>query len=413
MRFANLLVGTSCLIILVSACGTSAGSKSDTDSVPEEPILVHKLASEGVEEDNGLPVLKANQYAEYTLEVNQTGRYRITILGASKGDATLWIEDYIHNTDERTYDITGKLSINQNEKEVSIDGSPLQKGKHDIRIHVSEGVFRPDTLTMELLQAYSPTPDTLIQTMNGQTKQLVWSDEFESDGALDESKWLFNVGNWGWGNNELQYYTAQSNKNARIENGTLIIEAHKDSIGNGWTSARVTTQGKTTFLYGALEIRAKVPKGRGTWAAGWMLGDSYRDEISWPYCGEIDVLECVGYEINDTTGSGRNHATCHTPAYYFKKGNQISAQMELDSMDTKFHIYGMEWYPDSIRCLLDGEHYYTYDKTANELEWPFNQPQNIILNLAVGGGWGGAKGVDSTYTNHQFIIDYVRFYEYK
>lgn len=413
MRFIHSILGAGIGIAMLSACGNAGTSANGKKQEQTTPKLIYKSASEGVEFDNGLPVLKANEYAEYTLEVEETGRYRINVIGTAAGNATLWIEDYVHNTDDRIYDITGKLSVKAPNNRTSVDGSPLQKGTHEIRIHVSYGTFRPDTLTLELLRAYSSTPDTLVQAMKGKAKKLVWSDEFDSPGLPDESKWLYNIGNWGWGNNELQYYTSKSAKNARVENGNLIIEAHKDYLGAGWTSARITTQGKTTFLYGALEIRAKVPEGRGTWAAGWMLGDTYRDEISWPYCGEIDVLECVGYEINDTTGSGRNHATCHTPAYYFKIGNQISAQMNLDSMNTKYHIYAMEWYPDSIRCLLDGEHYYTYDKNANELEWPFNQPQNIILNLAVGGGWGGAKGVDSSYVNHQFIIDYVRWYEYE
>ena len=159
-------------------------------------------------------------------------------------------------------------------------------------------------------------------------------------------------------------------------------------MGQPWTSARLTTQGKTSFTYGRVEFRAMVPEGRGTWAAGWLLGDAYRDELSWPYCGEIDVLECVGYEIDDATGAGLNHATCHTRAYYFKQGNQIGSEIAVDSMNSVFHTFAIEWYPDAIHGYLDGGHYYTYDKTADRLEWPFNEPQNIIINLAVGGGWG-------------------------
>ena len=106
----------------------------------------------------------------------------------------------------------------------------------------------------------------------------------------------------------------------------------------------------------------------------------------------------------------RNHATCHTPAYYFKIGNQISAQKEVEAMHSEFHTYAVEWYPDRIEAYLDGEHYYTYDKTANKLEWPFSEPQCIIVNLAVGGGWGGAKGIDENWDRHQYILDYVRVY---
>ena len=154
-----------------------------------------------------------------------------------------------------------------------------------------------------------------------------------------------------------------------------------------------------------------MPLARGTWAAGWLLGDAYRDEISWPYCGEIDVLECVGYEINDTTEKGINHATCHTRAYYFKQNNQIGSEIEMDSMNMKFHIYSVEWYPNEIKGFVDGVHYYTYDKNANDQEWPFHQSQNIILNLAIGGGWGGLKGVDQSMVSQEYIIDYVRVFE--
>ena len=239
----------------------------------------------------------------------------------------------------------------------------------------------------------------------------MWSDEFNGEGLPDTSKWNFNIGNWGWGNNELQYYTENETKNVRQENGNLIIEAHKNSNDEGWTSARLTTQGKETFLYGRVEFRAKVPSGRGTWAAGWFLGDDYVDEVSWPYCGEIDVLECVGFEIDDLTGNGLNHATCHTRSYYFKQGNQIGSDIEVENMQNQFHVYAMEWYPSEIKAFVDGVHYYTYDKNANELEWPFQKPQNIVINLAIGGGWGGAKGIDSTYTNHQYILDYIRVYQ--
>ena len=157
----------------------------------------------------------------------------------------------------------------------------------------------------------------------------------------------------------------------------------------------------------------KVPVGRGTWAAGWLLGDAYEYELSWPYCGEIDVLECVGYEIDDETEKGLNHATCHTRAYYFKQNNQIGSQIEVENMNSEFHTYAIEWYPDAIHGYLDGEKYYTYDKNKDELEWPFHQAQNIIVNLAVGGGWGGAQGIDESWKNHQFILDYVRVYQLK
>jgi beta-glucanase (GH16 family) len=263
------------------------------------------------------------------------------------------------------------------------------------------------------MKEHRDTPKVYTQKMDGKEWTLVWSDEFEGSGLPDTTKWSYNFGNWGWGNNEPQYYTSSRIENARLENGTLIIEARKNDDGNEWTSARLTTQGKESFLYGRIEFRAKVPVTRGTWSAGWLLGDEYRDELSWPYCGEIDVLECVGFEIDDSTGNGKNHATCHTRSYYFKQGNQIGSEIAVSAMNTTFHTYAIEWYPDVIYGFLDGEKYYTYDMNKDELEWPFDKAQNIIVNLAIGGGWGGAKGIDESVESHQYILDYVRVYELK
>ncbi len=134
------------------------------------------------------------------------------------------------------------------------------------------------------------TPNSLKQKMKGEDWELVWSDEFDGQGLPDTTKWSYNIGDWSWGNNEPQYYTEGKLKNARQEDGHLIIEAHKNDDGNAWTSARLSTQGKQSFLYGKIEFKAKVPVGRGTWAAGWLLGDAYGDEISWHYCGEFDFL---------------------------------------------------------------------------------------------------------------------------
>lgn len=338
-----------------------------------------------------------------------TGRYNVSFYGKGATGNSVWLEDYIDNKDDRIYNVTGSVELDEFGFG-TIDGSPLAKGKHSMMLHI-DSLASVDSLVFDLMVEQEETPKSLTQKMDGTEWSLVWSDEFDGTGLPDATKWSNNIGNWGWGNNEPQYYTKGKTKNARQENGTLIIEAHKNDDGNKWTSARLTTQGRVSFKYGRIEYRAKVPAGRGTWAAGWLLGDAYQDELSWPYCGEIDVLECVGFEIDDSTGVGLNHATCHTRAYYFKQENQIGSEIEVDSMDTKFHTYAVEWYPNEIKGYLDGEHYYTYDKTANEQEWPFYTAQNIIINLAIGGGWGGAEGIDESYDSHQYILDYVRVYE--
>lgn len=348
----------------------------------------------------------------YTIEVPKTGRYSIQLFAFAKDSGQVWIEDYINNPDDRTYNITGILDgTKTGGHAVSVDGSPLKAGTHYIKVHAKKSEIVIDSIVFTLIQPHLETQATLRQNMQGSKWQMAWSDEFNGSGLPDSNKWSYNIGNWGWGNNEPQYYKANRIENTRQENGYLVIEAHKDDLNYPWTSARLTTAGKQSFLYGKIEFKAKVPSGRGTWAAGWLLGDDYRDELSWPYCGEIDVLECVGYEINDSTGDGLNHASCHTRAYYFKQGNHLTATTPVQNMQQEWHTYGIEWYPDSIRAYVDGNFYYTYDKVANELEWPFNKPQNIILNLAVGGGWGGAHGIDPNWNSHKFLVDYVRVYE--
>jgi beta-glucanase (GH16 family) len=398
-------------LLLFAACTAKSTANGDLD-VPSGIVIkaADYIESSGlVSETDSTITVSEGGWLSFMLPVAEAGRYRVTITGSPSEDALVWLEDYPFNADGRTYNITGNIAAPQGI--ATVDGSPLDTGSHPIKFHVAKGQFALKNITFDLLYPHKETPSVLTQSMEGTTWTLVWSDEFEGTGLPDTTKWSYNVGNWGWGNNEPQYYTDQRTQNARLENGNLIIEAHQDDMGYPWTSARLTTAGKVAFTYGKIEFRAKVPVGRGTWSAGWLLGAAYRDELSWPYCGEIDVLECVGFEINDTTGAGLNHASCHTRAYYFKQNNQITATTPVENMNTEWHTYSIEWYPTGIRAYVDDVHYYTYDKTANALEWPFNDPQAIILNLAVGGGWGGAQGIDSTWRSHAFVLDYVRVYE--
>lgn len=398
-------------IAFLAACGAPSSNVGDPSVEEVANSWVLQVSDLQSETTDSVIQLAAGEKLDFEVSVPTCGRYRLTFEVAGTDSSSFWLEDYIHNLDDRSYNITGTLKPGDWDDLASVDGSPLDTGSHPVRLHVDKGGIELKSIGFELIQERKDSPVSYLQNMDGDRWELVWSDEFDGEGLPDTSKWSYNVGNWGWGNNEPQYYTANRTKNARQENGALIIEAHQNDMDQPWTSARLTTQGKFAFQYGKIEFRAKVPPGRGTWAAGWLLGESYRDEISWPYCGEIDVLECVGYEINDTTGKGRNHSTCHTRAYYFKQGNQIGAEIEVDSMYQKYHDYTIEWYPDRIEAFVDGEYFFTYDKNANELEWPFDNPQNIILNLAVGGGWGGAQGIDTSWASHRYILDYVRVFQ--
>jgi beta-glucanase (GH16 family) len=397
-------------------------SKNDMCSltVQAEDFLNSKVADiiKVTDKNEGYVKAASGGWLGYKVRIPETGRYKIRLYGGASDTSkvTCWIEDYIDNKDGRTYNITGNMILKGTSgagifNMVEKDGSPLDTGLHMIRLHYDTGMVAFDKICFELLRKHKTTPVILTQKTSGKDWKLVWSDEFNGTGLPDSLKWTFDIGNWGWGNNELQYYTANRVENARQENGNLIIEARKDDGNYLWSSARLTTRGKESFLYGKIEFRAKVPAGRGTWAAGWLLGDQYRDELSWPYCGEIDVLENVGYEMDQKTGDGKTHASIHCGAYYFKLGNQPTSIVDVKNMNNGYHVYSIEWLNGSISILIDGKKYFDYHDAANNLTWPFNKPQNIIINLAMGGGWGGLKGMDPDMKSAQYIIDYVRVYE--
>ena len=411
------------LILLVWACkpaDTTSDKKIETASTTEFLVQAEDFyeSSEGVSlSSDGQTITSlpdAVDWAAYEVEISQTGRYQIEVQAVSTegGEASFWLEDYIDNKDGRTYNITGSLRLlSEGNQTVSVDGSPLSAGKHKIKLHKKGAGVEVDAIQFKLLRAHQETPEVLTQNMEGEEWKLAWSDEFEGSGLPDTTKWTYDIGDWGWGNNELQYYTVAKSKNARQEDGNLIIESHKNDNGHAWSLARLTTRGKVAFKYGKIEFRAKVPPQRGNWAAGWTLGDTYRDEKSWPYCGEIDIMESVGYELNDETGEGKAHASVHCGAYYFKLGNQHTAQLPLENMVDEFHTYGVIWTPQKITAYVDDNPYLEYGDTKDSLTWPFDIPQNIILNLAMGGGWGGAQGMDENMTSQKLVIDYVRVYE--
>ncbi|MEO0043046.1 MAG: hypothetical protein RL329_2494 [Bacteroidota bacterium] len=241
---------------------------------------------------------------------------------------------------------------------------------------------------------------------NNKKWKLVWSDEFNKVGLPDTTKWGYDVGGNGWGNNEWQYYTDGDSNNVFVKNGILSITARKEKKhGKDYSSARMVTRGKADFTYGRIEIRAKLPKGRGTWPAGWMLGSNLK-EVGWPLCGEIDILEHVGFDPDTVVGS------VHTVTYNHIKGTQKSKKLFIKNPYTEFHTYAIEWTAEQMVFFLDDNAYLTVQnehKTDNE--WPFNKPQYLLLNLAIGGNWGGEKGVDETIFPLCMEVDYVRVFQ--
>ncbi len=237
------------------------------------------------------------------------------------------------------------------------------------------------------------------------TLNLVWADEFNGD-ALNLQDWTYEVGRGsnGWGNNELQYYTA--GENAKVEDGLLTIEARKD-INHNYTSTRIKTQDKQTFTHGRIDIRAKLPKGQGIWPALWMLGSDI-ETSNWPACGEIDIMELVGHEPEKT------HGTAHW-GYDFSqhkyRGNSYSLTNE--DFSEQFHVFSIYWEANAIYWYVDDVLFYTI--TSSDMEgqpYPFNKPFFFLFNVAVGGNW--PKAPDSTTTfPQQMVVDYVRMFQQK
>ena len=236
----------------------------------------------------------------------------------------------------------------------------------------------------------------------------VWSDEFDEPGLPDPAKWSYDVGGHGWGNKELQFYTEARRENARVENGTLIIEARReDWQGSRFTSARLNS--RAGWTYGRVEVRARVPRGRGTWPAIWMLPvrGTYA-KGGWPDNGEIDIMEHVGFD------PGVIHGTVHTRAYNHVARTQRGATLDVPDAQDAFHVYALEWTAQAIDIYVDSTRYFSFanERLANAQadwrQWPFDRDFRVLLNVAVGGNWGGQKGVDETIWPQRLEVDYVR-----
>lgn len=234
--------------------------------------------------------------------------------------------------------------------------------------------------------------------------KLVWSDEFNGTGLPDKNKWGYEVGMIR--NRESQYYTEADTSNVRQENGMLVIKGKRQKFDKAeYTSASIITKNKQHFLYGRIEVRAKVPMGRGTWPAIWLLGEN-KGEVGWPECGEIDIMEHVGFD------SMRVHGNVHTQAYYHRIKTNKGSSIEVSEPWNNFHVYAIEWSKSKIDFFVDDMLYFTFLKEKDNRDvWPFDTPHYLLLNLAIGGGWGGQKGIDMNKFPHKYYIDYVRVYE--
>ena len=283
------------------------------------------------------------------------------------------------------------------------------------------GIGLAGFVTQGAAQESSPqvaeTPEKRVETTVPAGFELVWSDEFDTPGLPDPTKWKYDTfrNKDGWFNNEKQYYAAERLENSRVEDGRLIIEARKEDLGpegfadwggQDYSSARLITQGQGDWTYGFFEIRAKLPCGVGTWPAIWMLPSD--PDVKWPAGGEIDIMEHVGFE------PGVIHHSLHTTAFNFSRGTQKTSQHELTTACDKMHKYQLLWAPKLMMFAVDDQPKFLFQKESEKkARWPFDKPQHLLLNVAVGGTWGGQKGIDPAVFPARMEVDYVRVYQPK
>ena len=285
-----------------------------------------------------------------------------------------------------------------------------ENNTYETRTNVITFRYGSESKTVEISQTgkEKPAPPTPAGMVVPDGYELDWNDEFDlEDGAIpDANKWRFESKPAGWVNNELQTYVAAGRNGVRtayIEGGALNIRAIKE--GKDVISARMYS--KKSWTYGYMEASIWLPKGKGTWPAYWMMPDDF--SRGWPGCGEIDIMEEVGYHANYTSSS------IHCMKYYHAIGTQKTHEQYTVGAEDGFHTYAVEWTPDALMFYVDGKKHFTFnnDKTGNDDTWPFNKNFYLILNLAWGGDWGGREGVDANALPCVMKVDYVRVFKKK
>ena len=353
--FANkkYLSALTAFVLLISCSSSSgdSGGDSGTGTTPSNLTVITEIFGQSTENPYGDGSGKVN----FTINATNATSYKI-----SYGDGT--VQNGVAGSNAYTYKTPG--TVNYLVNVTAFNGSNSIK-------------------------------KTIAVTLNVTTTP-VWSDEFDTNGAPNSSKWGYDIGAGGWGNNESQYYTNRSD-NVIVENGVLKIITKKESYqGSNYTSTRLLSKGKFSIKYGTVEIRAKLPSGGGTWPALWMLGDNI-NTAGWPACGEIDIMEHVGNQLNKVFGT--LHYTGHSG------GNADSSSKIISNATTEFHIYSIDWRADSIKFYIDNQLFKNFSNTSST---PFNQKFFIIMNCAMGGNFGGA--IDPNFVSSTFEIDYVRVY---
>jgi hypothetical protein len=313
--------------------------------------------------------------------------------------------------------VSGTLTIPAGQKQASFDvevtGDSTRKENQFFYVQISDpkncklgAIAKGSGNILNENGLYYPVDNAGYSTPNNYPGySLTWSDEFDGN-SVNSNNWTFEQGNNnGWGNAELEYYTNRT-KNAFVSQGNLVIEARKETYqNNDYTSARMITKNQKIFTYGRVDIRAKLPKGKGVWPALWMLGNNI-DAVSWPACGEIDILELLGQEPNKMYG------TLHWGANYTVHQSKGSSYvLSTGSFDEQFHVYSMDWKQDTIKLYVDDMQYLTVTKAdLAGSEYPFNKDFFFIFNIAVGGNWPGSPDSNTSFPQ-RMVVDYVRVFQ--
>lgn len=382
------------------ACSSWVSVKTPNWSSTGGKVVVTVTANTGTEPRAGVVVIKAGNQAKnvtitqdapmqvdkkeiYSKSAGQENTVTVTGSGWTASSPEAWI------VPEKVDDSTLRITTAQNDSDLDRTGTvEVKNATETIRITVKQ----------------SSKIDREINVPEGYT--LVWNDEFNDGTTLSPSAWTHEVQRQGWVNNELQNYVDGSYDGTRvteIKDGKLIITAFKAKDGKVY-SGRVYANKNKGYTYGYFEARLKLPKGKGTWPAYWMMPVQF---TGWPGCGEIDIMEEVGADPNQCSSS------IHCQAYNHPNNTQKTAAKYIAGAQDEFHIYALEWSEDGIRTYIDGVQLFRFDndKKGNHDTWPFTVPFYPIFNLAWGGDWGGYKGVDESALPARFEIDYIRIFQ--
>ncbi|MGN6533608.1 MAG: family 16 glycosylhydrolase [Ginsengibacter sp.] len=394
----------SYLVLLLLNCFLLSCKKSGADK-PEVVVPSIKVANAS----QSRSTVESVMHVQFTL--NKTTTIPVSVDYTLKDGTAIASKDYAA--------ASGTITIPANKTmadlTITIKGDPTNTRQANLTFNIVLSNPKNCTIASGTAQGTIITEDgTNLETDNSGYStpmtypgyQLVWSDEF-SGNKVDETAWNFEIGNGdnGWGNRELEYYT-NSPKNVFVSNGNLIIEARKETIsGFNYTSTRMTTQNKKAFTFGRIDIRAKLPVAKGMWPALWMLGSNI-SSVSWPACGEIDIMELIGTNPNTT------HSTLHWGASTQTHASKGAAYtLPSGDFSQQFHVFSAIWVKDSIKFLVDDHLYLTVSKTdVGTANYPFNDPQFFIFNVAVGGDWPGPPDNSTSFPQRMFV-DYVRVFQ--